>query len=294
MKKLICTLGLFAMILIGWAQQPTVGVTMSGGGARAFSHLGVLQALYEYDIHPDIVAGTSMGAIIGAFYAQGYTPKELYDIILLEKFNNVNNILHFGREKKKNIGFSSHKKIRRVFEKYMPHNSFDSLKHTFYLCVANLNTGQPEYVHSGGNLHNYLLGSSSIPALFTPVYIDSCYYVDGGILDNFPARAIRNECDILIGIESGSELPEFQIKKIKDVASRSISVVVYNNSLPGYAACDYMINTDIDKQWDLLDFKHFEEIYQAGYEAAIQWLKEHPELVKQIANPQKKVQQDGE
>jgi len=274
--------------------QPKVGVTLCGGGARGFSHLGVLQALYEYNIHPEVIAGTSMGAILGAFYAQGYTPQELHDIILKEKFYKINNILHLGKEKRKLAGFSSHKNIQKIFSKYLPHNSFDSLQYTFYLCVANLNTGAAEYIHSGNHLHEYLLGSSSIPGLFTPIFIDSCYYVDGGILDNFPARAIRNECDILIGLESGAELPDFEIKKTKDVISRSLSVVVYNNSLPGYAVCDYMINTNIDQHYGLMDFKKFEDIYQAGYQTAIQWLQEHPELVKQIAKPQQNQQKDGE
>ena len=133
--------------------QPKVGVTLCGGGARGFSHLGVLQALYEYNIHPEVIAGTSMGAILGAFYAQGYTPQELHDIILKEKFYKINNILHLGKEKRKLAGFSSHKNIQKIFSKYLPHNSSDSLQYTFYLCVANLNTGAAEYIHSGNHLH---------------------------------------------------------------------------------------------------------------------------------------------
>lgn len=289
MKRIVLLFCFVVFLSAGWAQQPVVGVTLCGGGARAYSHLGVLQALYEYDIYPDIYSGSSMGAIIGAFLANGYTPQELHDIILKEKFNKVNNILHMGKEKGKYMGLSSHKKIKRVFEKYLPHNHFDSLQYPMYICVSNLTSGKAEYVSSGDDLHDYLLGSSSIPALFNPIFIDSSCYVDGGVLDNFPARIIRDKCDVLIGVESGAVLPIQNLKKIKDVAARSISVVVYNNSLPGYEVCDYLINTSIDDRWTILDFKKFEEIYQAGYVAAIKYLQENPELVNRVSNPQKRV-----
>ena len=288
MKKIIGILMVFFLLNTLNAQKYDVGYVLAGGGALGYAHLGILKALEESGVTPDIIAGTSMGSIIGALYSNGYNSDEICQMIHTEKFDKASNILHFGPDEKyKKLGFSSHRKVKKIFLKYLSHNSFDSLKIPFFLCVTNLNTGKPEYIGKGGNLHSYLLGSSSIPAIFTPEIINGIYYLDGGILNNFPAQAIRDSCKILIGLEINTELKELKMKKLTDIASRTIEIMIFHNSFPGYALCDFMLVSNVNKEFSAMDFKHFKEIYETGYQVGKKYIQEHPEFLETIQNLKK-------
>ncbi len=103
-----------------------VGLSLSGGGALGFAHIGALQALEEHSINVEILSGTSMGAIIGTIYAAGHTPREILEFVEENKLNKKKNLLSF-HSFKHNTGFSSHDKLSEALDKLMPHSDFDSL-----------------------------------------------------------------------------------------------------------------------------------------------------------------------
>lgn len=264
------------------AKKPkTFGLVLSGGGALGYAHIGVIQALEEEGFNAQYVAGASMGSIIGSFYCSGMSGAEIIKMARDEKFYKVNKILPLavGID---NLGISSHKHVYALMNKYLPYNSFDSLQRQLFISVTNLNTQRVEIVSEGDYLKEFVLASSSIPGMIEAVVIEGITYVDGGVLNNFPAEAIRNKCDIVIGIDVQPYSPEVKFKNFVDVTLRTLYTLVNVNSLEGRKECDYLIDSYAINDYTILDFNKIEEIYQYGYNLGKQYLKEHPDLVKLI------------
>jgi NTE family protein len=114
---------------------PQYGIVLSGGGALGFAHIGALMALEEANIDISVISGASIGSIIGAMYAYGYSPQEMIAIIEKEKLYKLSKIfnLHpFNRH-----GISNHKKVKKILNEILPVDSFDSLKRFFALSMTN-------------------------------------------------------------------------------------------------------------------------------------------------------------
>lgn len=265
-----------------YAQDDTkhkVGIALSGGGALGYAHLGVLQALEDYGIEPTIVSGTSMGAIVGVLYAAGLSPDEILVHIKTHKMNHNRKIMSLDI-KSGELGLHSKKYIASFLQKVLPTDSFDSLPKPFYCATTNLMTTKGEIIHSGDRLQKYTLASMSIPVLFQSVVIDSMVYIDGGLTNNLPACAIRNECDILIGVDVNPYTEIKQIKNIKEAVMRTMSTLVMHTSQEGRACCDYIIDVYASKNYSILDFSKYQEIYKIGYETGLHFLLNNPELLR--------------
>lgn len=260
--------------------QNNIGVVLSGGGALGYAHLGALQALEEAGIKPAYVAGTSMGALVGAFYAKGMSPSEICDMIKTEKFDELRKIITVVG-KNDNLGFSSHRNILKVLKKYIPANSFDSLQKHFAVCATNIVSSQAEIVSSGGHLWEYVLGSASIPGVFEAVKLGGGVYVDGGVMNNMPTVAIRKYCDVVIGIDVNPETETRpKIKNTFQVAFQTLRTLVRHNSVEGREMCDYLIEPMAIEKYAEFDFNKFDEIYAYGYTAMKQYLAAHPEMAQ--------------
>lgn len=256
-----------------------VGISLSGGGALGYAHLGVLQALEDYGIEPTIVSGTSMGAIVGVLYASGYTPEEILELISKHKMTNKRKIMSLDI-KSGELGLFSKKYIASFLEKVLHTNSFDSLPKPFYCATTNLMTCQGEIIHSGDRLQTYTLASMSIPVLFQSVVIDSMVYIDGGLTNNLPACVIRDKCDILIGVDVNPYTETNQLKSIKEAVMRTMSTLVMHTSEEGRKCCDFLVDVYACKQYNILDFSKYKEIYKIGYDAGMDFLLHHPELLR--------------
>ncbi len=168
------------------------GIVLSGGGARGFAHLGVIQALNEADIFPDIVSGTSAGALAGALYCDGHSPNEILKIMKLQSK------LDYMRPTVPRDGLLQISGVVKLLESHLKAKTFEELKIPLVVCATDLNNGKSVYI-SKGELITAVIASSSIPVLFKPVIINKIYYVDGGVLDNLPIKPIQNKCNMLIG-----------------------------------------------------------------------------------------------
>ena len=167
------------------------GLVLSGGGTRGFAHLGVIAALLEKGIKPDVISGTSAGAIAGAFIASGKTPKEIRDLLKKGSFFKYTK-LQIPKD-----GLMKLDGLKELFQKEIKAKKLEDLDIPLYVTVSNLNTGDVEY-HNTGTLDEMVLASASIPILFSPVNIDGNRYVDGGLLDNIPIEPIKSDCEQII------------------------------------------------------------------------------------------------
>ncbi|MDH4091386.1 MAG: patatin-like phospholipase family protein, partial [Cyclobacteriaceae bacterium] len=146
-----------------------VGVVLSGGGARGISHIGVLKALQELEVPIHCVSGTSVGAIIGALYANGYAPDKILEIVLTAP------VFRTMRPAWTVKGLLSLGGLQDVLLKYIPHNNFESLGLPLTVAATDIAEGKSTYF-STGELISTLLASCCVPAVFDPVEVNGALY----------------------------------------------------------------------------------------------------------------------
>lgn len=247
--------------------QRRIGLTLSGGGARGFAHVGVVKALEEHNIAPNILSGTSMGAIIGALIAFGYTSSDI-EKMALDRTN-----LRIFNVKGLKFGFSTHNYVRKTLQRLLP-STFEELKIPFFVSVTNLTTARHE-VLSSGNLIEAVLASISIPLVFKPVLLNGQYYADGGLVKNLPASVIRNNCDFLIGSHVNHIPDNFYPTKTSQLLDRAIRIAIQNTVATEKELCDLVIDPIECGHFDVLNFKVFDKIVATGYQATLRKIKIH-------------------
>ena len=238
-----------------------IGLALSGGGIRGLSHAGALLALEEMNIQPAIISGVSAGAIVGALYADGYTPLEIakmFEDISFKKMTKL--IVPEG-------GFFNINGFERFLSKKLRAQTFEELKIPLRVVATNFDTGISETFHAG-ELLKPVLASSSIPVLFVPQKINNNHYVDGGLLKNFPVSTIRYDCDLVIGVNAGPLVAKAYKTNIMDVAFRTYHFMFRANTLADKAICDIIIEPDNIYDFDFFESDKIAEIFESGYETA--------------------------
>lgn len=235
-----------------------IGLVLSGGGTRGFAHLGVITALFEKGIKPDVISGTSVGAIVGAFIAGGILPEDILKIFNKGRFFKYTN-LQFPDD-----GLLKLNGLKEVIQKSIPYNTLEELPLPFYVSVANLNTGKAEYLNHGP-LGVTLLASSSIPVLFSPVRLNGNLYVDGGLMDNIPVEPIKNDCEHIISVNITPLNPRKEIKNLIQIASRTFYMGVNANMTEVHKYSSLYVEPEGIDKFDILSLSHADEMFQLGY-----------------------------
>jgi NTE family protein len=257
-----------------------IGITLSGGAAKGIAHIGVIKALQENGIHPEIVSGTSAGAIVGSLYAANKSPEEMM------QFVNSSSLFKIVKS-----GFSLlHGPMKLTFLKdqlqdYIPSVSFAELEKPLFIAATNLLTGSAD-VFSEGPLFDAIVASCSIPWLFAPVIINDIPYVDGGVRDNMPAKCIRSKVDFLIGVNVKPKVKatKEELNSKINISLRVFDLTVWNNIKPNVRILDHYIAPEKLAKFNQFSLKQTQEIYKVGYDATIASM---PELLKKIDQMQK-------
>lgn len=242
------------------------GLVLSGGGARGFAHLGLLQALNEVGIFPDIIAGTSAGALIGVLYADGYTPGEILEIM------NTHSRLDYMRPAMPREGFLQLNGISKILKTNLRASTFKDLKIPLYVTATDLNNGKPVYF-SEGKLLDPIIASASIPVLFQPVKINNISYVDGGVLDNLPVKPIEDKCKHLIGSFVN---PVGYIEKISgliSIAERAFMLSMSREVIEKIKKFDLFVAPLELRNYGILDPEKAQELFLVGYKATKEKLR---------------------
>jgi NTE family protein len=234
------------------------GISLSGGGARGLAHIGVLAALEKYGIRPTIITGTSMGAIVGVFYAAGFTPDTMLEIALKSKVHKT------LRWQLPWSGVLKMESLRELLKTSGIEDDFASLKKTFCCAVTNLSSGLVE-IKENGPLHSWVLASASVPVIFEPVEVNGNIYVDGGLLNNMPASAIRDRCSFLIGVNVNPIRYQEKIEGMRNIAERCFHVGMGSQVIDELKHCNLIIEPEELLSYSAFEFSKAEEMYQAGY-----------------------------
>jgi len=275
-------------------KRPKIGLVLSGGGAKGFAHIGVLKVLEEAGIKIDYIGGTSMGSIIGGLYASGYNASQIDSIFKKTNFDELIND-YIPRSSKNFYG----KKNDELYAIVLPFSNFRvgipealskgmynynllssltrNVRHvrdfnklpTPFLCIGtNIETGE-EVLLNKGNLVQAMMASAAFPSLFTPVEIDGKLLVDGGVVNNYPIKEVRNlGADIIIGVDVQDDL--LNRKSLKN-ATRILVQITNLQSIDKMKKkikdTDVYIKPDI-RDYGVISFDKGEEIIRKGEEAA--------------------------
>lgn len=271
-----------------------LGIALSGGGIRGIAHAGVLQALEDNGIKPDIIGGTSCGSIIAAMYAVGYSPYHIF--LLCKRYGkiiakaNATPILSglqnsICKRKLAFSGLNNGEKMEEIGDEMAIKRGISSLKETkipLVIPAVDLVSGK-EYVFTNNiplkkskdkeyiddiNIGRAIRASSSFPAYFSPCKHNGCAFMDGGVLNNVPADEVKLQgADKVIAVKFHSD----QIKEdsnLMDVAMKCIDIMGSKISEKSLNMSDYILDVYTDKV-GLLDYQKVDKCYEYGYNAVL-------------------------
>ena len=240
-------------------QPRKVGLALSGGGLRGIGHLGAIKALEEHGFEPAILSGCSAGAIIGAFYAAGYSVDDMLRIV------QENDLFPATSLRLRATGFVNTRFLSKLLQKHMPINTFESLKKPLYVGATDLLAGKMKYFHSGV-LDEVLLASSSVPVLFPAVKREDAIYYDGGLLDNLPIQPLIGQCNFLIGVHVNApdKVTADQLTAVKSL-DRIVHLAIGRSVAQNATRCDLFIEPPDMLQFGMFGKKDLMRIFEHVY-----------------------------
>ncbi|WP_312076470.1 patatin-like phospholipase family protein [Chryseobacterium sp.] len=249
------------------------GLVLSGGGTKGIAHAGVLKFLNEKNIEVDILSCCSAGSIVGSLYAIGKTPEEI-----LEFFNSVYffNWKHFTFNQP---GLVSSVIFRNYLKPIFGDLKIGDLDKKIRIVATELVSGTQKIFDDDFEIVDAIIASCSIPGITTPYIINDEMYCDGGVLNNFPADIIRDDCDKLIGVfvSPPHNININDLKSIKAIVSRSYDLLSYRVEKIKFDYCDWLITSQDFSSYGTFERKkhRLDELFSIGYQAAKESYKEN-------------------
>jgi NTE family protein len=255
------------------SERPLIGLALGGGGARGFAHIGVIKALEAAGIQPDIVTGSSSGAVIAALYAAGHNGQELENIAVGLNRDDLLDFALFGR------GWVLGEALQDFVNRMVSNRPIESLRRPFAAIATAAKSGRMT-VFNRGNTGVAVRASASVPNLFVPPVINGEEFVDGGLTSPVPVRVARAMgADVVVAVdvswfaqargELGAEMAQH---------GRRGRYVLLNDEL---AAADIVI-TPRTVPTRMLDFEQKAANIAAGAEAARAVLPELEKIISRI------------
>lgn len=253
---------------IGLTRDDSVGLALSGGGAKGFSHIGVLMAFDRCGIKPDIMSGVSAGSIAAVLYAAGLRPAEI--VKCFTEASKFNDYTEWSIPKE---GFLKLDRFGRLLEEWLPVRNLEDLTIPTIVCATDLDHGK-SVGWSKGEIVPRVIASCSVPIVFNPKKINGVQYVDGGVLRNLPAWAIRPYCKTLYGCNCSPlrKVPEGN-KTIIDIAYRTYHLMNKSNVPQDLRLCDHVIQVYDVSHVSIFDLSALQKGVMAGYDAAMKILE---------------------
>lgn len=295
------------------ASRPTVGLVLSGGAAKGFAHIGALEVIEEAGVPVDVVAGTSMGAIVGGLYAIGYSPPALGDVVRsqdwAELFSDASPRSALDIERRIQAGATLFSlptdgggirlpggvlEGQRVLEllarltwPYHQVDDFTRLPRAFGAVVMDLRTGDAEALTSG-SLPLAIRASMSIPGLFEPVRIGDRTFVDGGMARNLPATDARAlGADVLVCVDVSKPPPDedFSPGSLLDIVLRTAFLRAEVSTRRQRTLCNVLIEPDVE-ELGYFSFEQADAWIRRGREAALAVRAELDSLAAALGHPE--------
>jgi NTE family protein len=275
--------------------RPKIGLVLNGGGALGLAHIGVIRWLEEHHIPVDVIAGTSMGGLVGGVYATGRSPAEVREFVEGINWDQVigdatpyrylsvrrkedaaeyPTAIQFGWKKGlvSQEGYKAGQQVQLLLDKialpYSDLQNFDDLPIPFACVATDLVSGK-EHIFRSGSLGVAMRATMSLPGIFAPVRANGAIYADGGLLDNLPvavAKGMGADITLAIYLQTASLDPNERLSSV-GVLGRGISVMIASNELRSMQQADILVSVPLGK-FTAMDYGKADALIQAGYEAA--------------------------
>ncbi|HQD45994.1 MAG TPA: patatin-like phospholipase family protein [Kaistella sp.] len=291
-------------------QNPKIGLSLSGGGAKGFAHIGVLKVLDSLGVKVDYISGTSMGSIVGGLYASGYTGKEIekivmdtdfYTIIANEKTRQETTFFNKSVDKylltipvtngKVNVlpkAISTGQKniylLKELFKSVSNIDDFSKLPIPFMCIATNLESGKME-VFEKGDLVSSIMASSAFPGLMDPVKIGDSIYIDGAMTVNYPSKPLKDKgIDVVIGVDLSQPLASRKdLQSAIAILNQVIDFGIQKETKNQYKYTDINIHPDL-KGMSATSYDAKKIILDSGYVAAQKFVETLSLLPKKQQN----------
>jgi NTE family protein len=241
---------------------PAIGVALGGGFARGIAHIGILKVLEEENIPIRVVAGTSVGALIGACYCSGLTLDEMHDLAHNTRFTT------FARWTLSRCGFASNDRMISFLTRTLKCKTFEELRIPLGVTATDFNSGEGVVFHSGSVI-DPVRASCAYPGMFLPVEIRGRYLVDGMLSHPVPSRPVREMgADRVIAVHlKGTWSNTGAPRHLFDVIGQSFAIAQDAMSSLWRSAADIVIEPDV-AGYGYDDFKRADDLIRVG-EAAM-------------------------
>lgn len=288
-----------------WAQK--VGLVLSGGAAKGIAHIGVLKALEEHHIPVDYIVGTSMGGIVGGFYAAGYSPAQIEKMVLSDDFLRwvrglpekgynhhyyshddtpdfvaLNLSLDSALTFQLNTSIASDVSLNFMLTEKLAQASaiskgnFDSLFVPLRVIAADVFT-QSQVILKRGSLSQALRATQTVPFFYHPIRVDGRYMFDGGIYNNFPVDVVRQEFnpDVIIGSNVSSKIyKEYPYLDDEKIISKYLLYMLLDNSDPRDLEGNGIYIEPNVNGYTSFDFHKAKALIDSGYGQALRMMPE--------------------
>ena len=259
--------------------QKKVGLALGSGGVKGLAHIGVIKALLENDIPIDYIAGSSIGALIGAHFAAEKDIKNTEKIALETSWKNAIVLLDPGLRG----GIIKGDKTEKLIKQWLNNHTFDSLKIPLTVIATDLLSGQ-EVDFSSGNLINALRASISVPPIFQPVKFQGYLLCDGGLTNPLPDDIVSKmgaQVVITVNLDSGKFMDlknPFDGNSMTRVSIRALNILRHQLAKKTLTSSNFVIEPDLAEiglvGWNrFFDSKQVKQIVEAGYTATLPIIK---------------------
>ncbi len=298
MKKLLYIILLFNYLAIDAQvkenlvipKNPKIGLSLSGGGAKGFTHVGVLKVLDSLGVKIDYISGTSMGAIVGGLYASGYSGKDIEKIVMDTDFyslitdpktrqetsffnKNVDKYLFTVPLKNGKVTFPSSIStgqrnvymLKELLRNVSNIDDFSKLPIPFMCVATNIESGNMT-IFEKGDLVSSIMASSAFPSLLEPVKVGDSIYVDGAMTVNYPSKPLKDKgMDIVIGVDLNQPLANRDnLNSVVAILNQIIDIGIHKETLNQYKYTDINIKPDL-KGMTATSYDEKRKILDSGY-----------------------------
>ena len=282
-----------------------LGIALSGGGIRGIAHAGVLKALEDNGIKPDIIGGTSAGSLVASLYAMGYSPYYIYilfkryakELVYISSGPIVSGIGNFMMNRKSSIqGLKTGKSLETIYNQIaykkgirkltqikmpivIPSVDIMNSKEYVFTNYIPPNTEDPSQYITNITVGKAVRASSSFPAVFTPCEFENHAFMDGEVLDNVPVYEVKKQgADKVIAVKFDADPVNFD-SNIMDIIMKTIDIMGSKISEESLEMSDLVLSVYTDKV-GLLDVQKLDSCYQYGYNCVV----ENLDKIKKIFN----------
>ena len=238
------------------SQRPRLGLALAGGFARGIAHIGVLRALKAAEIPIDVIAGTSVGALIGACYCAGVPLDDM------QRIAGATNFADFGRWTPSWLGLATNQRMESYVRRFTPVKTFEELHTPLAVAATDINAGFTIY-YTRGSLVPPLRGSCAYPGLFVPIQFEGRTLVDGFLTAPVPVEgALLLGADVVIAVYLESAVNE-NPRTVADVINRSFAIIQRHSDIAWRQQADLIVEPDVKGfVWD--DFTRTDDMVAAG------------------------------